>query len=219
MAAAAATGSDGSSPVYDQGTNANYRSNITSLTPPVAGLSVQVLEFADRLLLTNHTGRTVTIYGYQGEPYARVLPDGTVEQNTLSPATYLNQSFYGNITVPASADASAPPHWVTLERTGVFEWHDHRIHWASPTLPPQVKDTGRRTLIFDWQVPISVGAQKGAIAGELFWQPNGSTAPLAAIILGVAIVLGGVALVVFVRRRRRGRQGAGAPPDGHGEAW
>ena len=40
------------------------------------GLSVEVLEFADRLLLRNHTGKTVTIYGYSGEPYARLLPNG-----------------------------------------------------------------------------------------------------------------------------------------------
>ena len=100
------------------------------------GLSVQVLEFADRLMLTNHTGKTVTIYGYQGEPYARVLANGTAEQNERSPATYLNTTFYGNVTVPASASPSAPPQWTVVDRTGQFEWHDHRIHWKSPLLPP-----------------------------------------------------------------------------------
>ncbi len=37
----------------------------------------------------------------------------------------------------------------------------------SPLLPPQVKDKSKRTLIFNWQVPIAVGARKGAIAGQL----------------------------------------------------
>ena len=99
--------SESGNPINDQGSNYQYRSNITSITPNVRGLDIQVLEFADRLLLTNHTGQTVTIFGYQGEPYARVLANGTAEQNVRSPATYLDTSFYGNVKVPASASPSA----------------------------------------------------------------------------------------------------------------
>jgi hypothetical protein len=203
-------------PVNDQGSNSNYRSNITAVTPSVPGLSVQVLEFADRLVLTNHTGKTVTIYGYDGEPYARVLADGTVQRNVRSPATYLNQSFYGDINVPAIADPSAPPKWEVLDRTGQFEWHDHRIHYTSPAVPPQVKDRSKRTLVFDWKVPIAVGASKGAVAGQLFWTPENSKTPVAAIVLGIAIVVGGLAFVVFVRRRRAGGAEAGDGGD-HGD--
>jgi hypothetical protein len=222
-AAATTTSTDGASPVNDQGSNANYRSQITTLTPTARGLSVQVLEFADRLLLVNHTGETVTVYGYQGEPYARVLPDGTAEQNERSPATYLNASFYGNTAVPAVADPSAPPRWKLVDRTGAFEWHDHRIHWASPTLPPQVTDRAKRTLVFDWQVPIAVGARRGAIGGQLFWVPNSSSAPLAAIVLGAVIVLGGLGFVLYVRARRSRMPAGGGQTDGAGvsddEAW
>ncbi len=211
----ATTARESGNPIDDQGSNFDYRSNITSVTPSVPGLSLEVLEFADRLLLTNHTGKTITIYGYQGEPYARVLANGTAEQNTRSPATYLNTSFYGNVTVPASASPSAAPHWVVVDRTGQFEWHDHRIHWMSPLTPPQVKDKSRRTLIFDWQVPIRVGTQAGAVDGQLFWTPESSHASTAVIVLGVAIVLLGLAFVVFVRRRRsRAGTRAGAPSDG-----
>ena len=32
----------------------------------------------------NHTGQTVTIYGYEGEPYARVLANGTAEEHALA---------------------------------------------------------------------------------------------------------------------------------------
>ncbi len=137
---------------------------------------VQVLQFADRLLLINHTGQTVTVYGYQGEPYARVLANGTAERNTRSPATYLNQSFYGDISVPPQANARAAPQWAVIDRTGQLEWHDHRIHYTSPAVPPQVKDQGKRTLIFDWKVPISVGPAAGAIEGQLFWVPESSKA-------------------------------------------
>lgn len=191
-----------SSPVNDQGSSFHYRSVITSLTPALHGLSVQVLQFADRLLLINHTGQTVTIDGYSGEPYVRLRADGAVERNVRSPATYLNQSFYGDINVPPQASASAAPQWQLVERTGQFEWHDHRIHYTSPATPPQVKDKSRRTLIFDWSIPLQVGAARGAIAGRLFWEPESSKAPLGAIILGIAIVLGGLVLVLVVRRRR-----------------
>ncbi len=193
------------SPINDQGSNYNYRSNITSIAPNVPGLSLEVLEFADRLVLRNHTGKTVTVYGYQGEPYAQVLADGTVQLNTRSPAYYLNQNFYANVNVPSSASPSATPQWTVVDRTGQLEWHDHRIHWMSPALPPQVKDRGKRTKIFDWQVPIQVGASKGAVNGELFWTPeSGTKAPAAAIVALAVIALLGLLLVLFVRRRRSG---------------
>jgi hypothetical protein len=213
-------------PINDQGGSYDYRSYITSVSPTVPGLSFQVLEFADRILMTNHTGRTVTIYGYEGEPYARVLANGTAEQNVRSPATYLNTNFYAQVTVPAIANPSAPPKWEVIDRTGQFEWHDHRIHWMSPIPPSKVTNQSKRTFIFNWKVPISVGTSRGAISGQLFWTPESSKAPLAVIVLGVVIVLGGLLLVVFVRKRRArtalaGGGGAGASGRGSSpnEAW
>ncbi|HWX87005.1 MAG TPA: hypothetical protein VNX67_02410 [Solirubrobacteraceae bacterium] len=215
--------SESASPIADQGSSFHYRSEITSITPDVKDLNVEVLEFADRLVLTNHTGKTVTVYGYSGEPYARVQPNGTTEQNTRSPAVYLNTNFYGNVTVPSSASASLPPAWVVVDRTGTFEWHDHRIHWMSPVTPPQVKDESKRTLIFHWSVPISVGAQKGVVAGQLFWVPDSSKAPIAAIVALVVIVLLALGFIVWVRRRRARSDGPQASENdsvgNSGEAW
>jgi hypothetical protein len=215
---------ENANPINDQGSSYDYRSNITAVTPSVPGLSFQVLEFADRILMTNHTGKTVTISGYEGEPYARVLANGTAEQNVRSPATYLNTNFYAEVTVPPIANASAPPKWEVIDRTGQFEWHDHRIHWMSPVPPAKVKNTSKRTLIFDWQVPIEVGAVKGAIAGQLFWTPESSKAPIAAIVIGAIIVVAGLLFVLFVRRRRArtaaaGGDGAPGPGGAPREAW
>jgi hypothetical protein len=218
------------SPLNDQGSSPNYRSLITSVSPAVPGLSLQVLQFSDRLQLRNASGQTVTILGYQGEPYARVQADGAVEVNRRSPAYFLNQSFYANVTVPASASPGAAPQWTVADRTGQFEWHDHRIHWMSPVLPPQVKDKAKRTLIFDWRVPITVGARKGEVAGQLFWTPQSSNVPIAAIAIGGAIAALGLLLVLVTRRRRArpqapssgvsgGDPGSGAPQTGHREAW
>lgn len=197
------------SPINDQGSNYNYRSNITRITPEVPGLHLEVLEFADRLLLRNRTGKMVTVYGYQGEPYARVLADGAVEVNEHSPAYYLNQNFYGEVNVPSSASPTATPDWKLVDRTGQFEWHDHRIHYMSPALPAQVKDESKRTKIFDWQVPIAVGSKPAAVDGQLFWVPEqGTKTPVAAIVALVLIVLAALAFVLVVRRRR----GKCAPP-------
>jgi hypothetical protein len=207
---AAPAAAESNNPIDDQGSSFHYRSNITSIDPRPPGLKVEVLEFADRLLLVNHTGREVTVYGYAGEPYARVLANGTAEQNANAPATYLNRDFYGDVNPPPSATPSARPRWEVVDRTGQFEWHDHRIHYMSPAVPPQVKDRGRRTLVFDWRVPIRVGARRGAIDGALYWTPESSRVSTAAIALGVAIALAGLGLVLLVRRRRR------VPA---GEAW
>jgi hypothetical protein len=209
-AATPTTSIESQNPINDQGSSYEYRSDVTAITPSVPGLSIEVLEFADRLLLRNHTGKTVTIYGYEDEPYARVLANGTAEQNVRAPATYLNTNFYADVAVPPTASSSAPPKWEVVDRTGQFEWHDHRIHWMSPVPPTRVKNQSKRTLIFDWRVPIMVGASKGAIDGQLFWTPESSKAPLAVIILGVAIVVAGLLFVLFVRRRRARAALAGA---------
>ncbi|HEX4108383.1 MAG TPA: hypothetical protein VHX88_09635 [Solirubrobacteraceae bacterium] len=213
-AALAASAADNLNPFNDQGSSPDYRSLITSVVPKPAGLTIAVQQFSDQLLVTNHTGQTVTVYGYQGEPYARLLANGTVQQNVRSPAFYLNRSFYGDITVPASASASDPPKWALVDKTATFLWHDHRIHWLSPSVPPEVKNKRKRTLIFNWKVPISVGATHGDINGQLFWTPNNSKVPVAVIIVGSLIVIAGLGFVVVVQRRRIAAAGAGG-----GESW
>jgi hypothetical protein len=191
--------------------NPHFRSTVTRITPHVPGVTVDVLNYDDRLLLHNTSGRTVVVTDYEGNPYARVLADRTVQVNTNSPAYYLNDDRYANVKVPKGLGAQ--PHWKLESRTGRFEWHDHRIHWMATTVPPQVKDQGKRTHIFDWQVPITVGGRGGAIAGSLTWVPldSGGSVPMGAI-WGLAALLIVLAIVAFVVRRRRMEPGAA-------EAW
>jgi hypothetical protein len=189
--------------------NPHFRSVVEQVTPATPGLSISVLNYDDRLLLQNTTGKTVVIRDYEGKPYARVLADRTVEVNTNSQAYYLNDDRYADVTVPKGLGAT--PHWKLVDRTGRFEWHDHRIHWMATTRPPQVKDENQRTHIFDWKVPIQVGPTKGAIAGSLSWVPidTGGSAPMGAIwaLAGLLIALSLVLLVVR-RRRAEGEQPA-----------
>ena len=210
-----------STAVAHQG-NPNYRSLIGGVTPAVPGVKLQVLNFDDRLALQNTSGKTIVIQGYNREPYARVLADGTVEVNQRSPAYFLNTDRTADVKVPASANADAPPQWKLVDRSGRFEWHDHRIHWMGQGLPPQVKDESRRTKVFAWQVPVQVGPAKGDIAGTLYWVPTpGGGAPVGAIAALLALVVLGAGTVLLVRRRRR--EGdvdkERAPPDVGVEAW
>jgi hypothetical protein len=197
--------------------NPNYRSVIDAVSPKVSGVSLEVLNLDDRLELRNTSGRTVVVEGYNGEPYARLLADGTVQVNRRSPAFYLNDDRFAQVKVPATAKPSATPQWQLVDKAGRFEWHDHRIHWMSEVPPKQATDKSERTKVFDWKVPVRVGAERGAVTGTLFWQPTaGGGAPVAAIAgFGVIVVLGAAAVVVVRRRRAAAERAPGAEV----EAW
>jgi hypothetical protein len=64
-------------------TNANFRSIITR-DPGISGLSVQILDYNDELVLTNHSGRVVTVLGYSNEPFARILRSSSLPRRALT---------------------------------------------------------------------------------------------------------------------------------------
>jgi hypothetical protein len=167
--------------------NPNFRSQVRSVTPAVEGVRVSVLNFDDRLELQNASGRLVLIEDYEGRPYARLKPDRTVEVNVNSEAYYLNDDRFADVRVPD--DLGEEPRWKVVSRTGRFEWHDHRAHYMAQGTPPQVTDPGRRTHVFDWEVPIRIGGE-----------------PPMGLIWGSAGVLIALALAVFFVRRRRGER-------------
>ena len=181
--------------------NPNYRSEVRLLTPATKGVDVSVLNFDDRLLLHNTSGQDVTIMDYKGKPYAHVLADGTVEVNTSSEAYYLNEDRLGETAVPKNLPAA--PVWKPVSKSGRFEWHDHRAHWMGKGDPPQLKDKDVQTKLYDWEVPVQVGDQKGTIAGTLTWVPlDEGSVPIGAIVgLGALVIVLSLA-VFFVRRRR-----------------
>jgi len=197
--------------------NPNYRSVIDRVSPKLPGVRLQVLSLDDRLELQNTSGKTVVVKGYQGEPYARILGDGTVQVNHNSPAFYLNSDRTSTGKVPASAKAGATPDWQVVDRAGRFQWHDHRIHWMSTIAPKQVTDKTKRTKVFDWKVPLQVGATTASVNGTLFWAgTGGGGAPVAAYAGLAVIALLGLGAVVVVRRRRGESAPVGAAEI---EAW
>jgi hypothetical protein len=196
------------------GGGTDYTSEIRAVVPADAGLSVDVLDRDDRLALRNDSGKSVVVEGYDGEPYARLQPDGTVEVNLNSPALYLNEDRYAKVDLPPRADEHAAPHWKVVDQSGRFEWHDHRIHWMGAGRPAAVHDSRRESKVFDWAVPIRLGDRPGEVTGTLTWvgRPDESF-PVAAAVALAAVVLGGLVLVAIVRRRRT------RPRSGDEEAW
>lgn len=185
--------------------NPKYASTVRGVSPLTPGVTVEVLNRDDRLELVNRSTRTIVIEGYNDEPYARLRPDGTVEVNRRSPAFYLNEDRFANAEVPPSATGDARPRWQTVDRTGRFEWHDHRMHWMGEGTPPAVKDTSVKTKVFDWSVPIRADDREGAIAGTLAWIPSEAEGLSILAYVGIGgLLLGAAVFMVVMRRRRHG---------------
>jgi hypothetical protein len=184
-----------------------FRSSVTATVPVTAGVEAVVLDSDDRLQLTNDSGKTVAISGYEGEPYLE-FRDGRVFRNALSPATYLNDERFGDVEVPDEADPKAPPRWEEVAPRERYDWHDHRIHWMSRELPPKVEATKDQAQhVFDWKVPGTIDGEPFAIEGSLDYSPPPSGNPLG-LALGFAAAIGVVALIVVILRLRRSQGSA-----------
>jgi hypothetical protein len=179
----------------------NYRTTLTSVTPPVPGVHLTVIEAGSRLQLENRTGRELVVLGYEDEPYLRVGPDG-VDVNTRSPATYLNADRQGGAPVPPEADAKAEPVWDHVSDGQVARWHDHRTHWMGVQRPPEVQRNPDRKVVIipDWAVQVRDGATTITANGRLDWVPGPSPWPWYA-----AALLGGAAVLVVAWRHRSDR--------------
>jgi hypothetical protein len=181
-----------------------FRSSVTRVSPAVNDLTLTILDSDDRLELDNRTGKPIVIFGYQGEPYL-AFRDGKVYRNDRSPATYLNDDRFGQVELPPQADAKATPDWVEVGQRETYDWHDHRIHWMSKTLPPKIAaEKGTAQHVFDWTIPGTIDGQRFKISGSLDYQPPPAGAPMPLIIAGIVIVVVGMLAVLLklIRERR-----------------
>jgi hypothetical protein len=184
----------------------NYRTNLRSVTPPLAGLEVKVVESGSRLQLENRTGQDVIVLGYKEEPYLRIGPEG-VFQNKLSPATYINESRKGREPPEAATNAKVgDTDWAKLSSEPVARWHDHRIHWMLPTDPSEVRNSPGKKHVIDpeWVVTLKQGNETIAVKGDLVWVPGPSALPWYLVIAAL------LALVVVIGRRATAASGLAA---------
>lgn len=194
-------------PAFAHGADApdgtDYRTEVTGLAPALPGVTVRTVEAGARLELTNRTGRTIEVLGYDGEPYLEVRPDGTYE-NRNSPTTYVNQTLDADTAVPATADPTLAPDWRRIGTEPVVRWHDRRTHWVEQGRPAQaVADPDRGHRIRDWTVPLRDGVTPMELRGTLDWvpPPNPGTWWLATVV--GALLLGAFGLLPADRRSGR----------------
>jgi hypothetical protein len=157
----------------------NYRTAVTAVSPAVPGLTVRTVEAGSRLELTNHTGRTVEVLGYDGGPLLRVRPDGVYEQ------------------------AGSPATWRRTATAPVARWQDHRAHWMGDAPPPVVTaDPSREHRVRDWVVPVRADASTVEVRGTLDWLPPPAAGTWWALcLIGAAAV---ASLAVLPRRSAAG---------------
>lgn len=148
-----------------------YESVIRGIQPAAAaaGIEVRILDYDSQIKLTNRSGQRVEVEGYEGEPYARLDPDGHVFLNARSPSMAPSNDRLGKTRPTGDEDADARPNWIRVAVDGSFAWFDRRIHYRKKGVPPIVTDEAARTLIRDWEVPITVGGRPAAVEGGLYW--------------------------------------------------
>ncbi len=167
-----------------------YESVVEGITPPrlATGIDVRMIDDDEQLEVTNRSGETVTVRGYWDEPYARIESAGPVFINVLSPSMALSHDRLGRTPPNGDEDAAAAPRWVRVGDGGRHRWFDRRTHYREAGTPPAVADRGKRTKLWDYRVPITVGREEAVITGSLFWVGTGSvpTVPLVILLLATA---------------------------------
>lgn len=191
----------GPASAHGRGSDAtNFDSRIVD-TPDVPGVTWRIHGGDEYLSVTNAGDAEIVVLGYDGEPYLRVGPDG-VWRNTHSPATYVNQDRYTASTLDPRADPDAEPDWEQISGDSSYYWHDHRMHWMAPVLPPLVREgPAESQLVQPWTVPFVVDGQELELTGELWWVPGPSPWPW----IGLGLVL---SLPALAGLRIRGGNGS-----------
>jgi len=200
-----------------------YRAEIKAMTPSVPGLTAKVDPTGEWIELSNAGPSSVIVLGYSKEPYLRLTPTGS-DENEISQTTFLNQALFA--TLPsADAAAHAEPVWKRISDDGTARWHDHRIHWMGQTRPPQVAaDPATPRVVGTWTVYGTADGKPFTVKGELRWlgkRPEGMSVGQIVlwVVLGAMAVTIGVLIVALFRARRRPpprtpapRQSAAATP-------
>lgn len=169
----------------------DFRSEVTGIVPALDAVDATILGGDSFLEVTVAAGHEVVVEGYSGEPYLRFRADGTVDQNRLSSATYLNDDRMGAAEIPAEVTAAleddgTEPDWEEVATGGTYAWHDHRVHWMAEASPPVARGERVGGDYDPWVVPLTVDGEAVEVQGTLTYESAVSPLPWAA--LGIALL-------------------------------
>jgi hypothetical protein len=146
---------------------------LESMTPTVAGITVEVAFSATyQLIVSNTTSQAVTFLADSGEPFLEIGPGG-VRGNFASP-TFLDSNVpSGRDTFPPQAKpgADVPPIWRKLATQPNWGWYDHRLHPTESYISPEMQRAGKTVVLGRWRVPLRLGDQAGELQGRIEYRP------------------------------------------------
>jgi hypothetical protein len=90
--------------------------------------------------------------------------------------------------------ADTGENWQRTATDGTVMWHDHRIHWMSPSRPAVIDTDGT---VLRWEVPLSVDGTVHTVRGTLYLRERASALWWAVGLAGLALA----ALLALSRRR------------------
>lgn len=184
----------------------DWRSEVVSVSGGALAELIEVsIEGGDAFVrIAVRPGHTVTVLGYDGEPYLWIDPAGTVYENRRSYATYYNRTRDGSGEIPAGVDPQAAPVWEQIGAGGAWAWHDHRAHWMGDEPPAGMEpgDSLPPTI-----VPLEVDGTRVEITvvtrlvATPSWWPSVAGAAVGAVLVAFALTAGwrldGMAIVVL----------------------
>lgn len=140
--------------------------SVSPALPP--GVAVDVVG-GDTFLRVRSRGHEIEIAGYDNEPYIRIRKNGDVFETSHSTTWYLNRARYGGtvpqvVTDPPGGRGTATGEWTRIAANGTAMWHDHRIHWMSPSRPVTIDERGT---VQHWKVTVTVDGTTHTVSGTL----------------------------------------------------
>ena len=176
----------------DSQRSSNFRVTLHAPVPPVPGVTVRLVQAGSAIELRNDSPSDVTVLGYRDEPYLRVGPDGTY-QNEKSPTLALDGA--DGPVDPAATSAPPPgePDWQKISDKTTVRWHDHRTD-PTPALEETFADappTGSM-LAARWNVPLATVIGPSNVSGDLTWVPPPEPQAKYALAAFLAMVIAGL---------------------------
>lgn len=118
----------------------DYSSTITSIDTPEgsslpAGVNISVEGHDSFLAIRVTEGVTVEISGYEGEPYLQIDENCHVVENQRAMSTWYNRERFGSDVDRSLVNHELPPEWKQIGSNCAVAWHDHRLHYMSPSAP------------------------------------------------------------------------------------